>query len=105
MTDAILEFIADTPVSSGVKYIDALVMLLILLPLASLTDFTLIAKISALGTSVIFLIFILIACYGIHENGFTGFTTASLSEQSLWPDGFSGFSSWYVSFLCMIFCL
>ena len=76
-------------------------MLLIIIPLASLSDFSVIARVSALGTALIFLIFILIGSYGIHENGLTGFT--NITEQRLWPNGVSGFSSWYGVVACKFF--
>lgn len=98
MKDAILGFIADTPFTMGSKIYDTLGMLLIIIPLASMSDFSLIAKVSAIGTSIIFAIFLLIGYYGIEENGLRGFS--SISEQHLWPKTLSSFSSWYGVVAC-----
>lgn len=92
--DAILGFVASTPLTTGSNNLDAICLLLIIGPLASLSDFSLIAKVSAIGTFIIFFIFISVGFYGIHENGIVD-GLASIPEQNLWPDGFSGFSSWY----------
>ncbi len=96
--DAILSFTADTPLTMGSKKLDAICMLLIIIPLASLSDFSLIAKVSAVGTSIILSIFLLIAFYGIQENGILGFSC--ISEQNYWPSDFSSFSSWYGVVAC-----
>ena len=79
--------------STGNKYLDTCGMLLIIIPLASLSDFSMISKVSALGTFVIIFVFALIGVYGVHENGYEGFTM--IRGQRIWPDHVSGFSTWY----------
>mmetsp|Transcript_9130 Transcript_9130/g.10577 ORF Transcript_9130/g.10577 Transcript_9130/m.10577 type:complete len:493 (+) Transcript_9130:123-1601(+) len=91
--DAILGFVQATPATTGSKNLDAILMLLIIIPLASLSDFSSIAKVAALGTVVLFIIFISIGYYGLNENGLQGFE--SISDQNLWPSSFSAISSWY----------
>ncbi len=86
-------FIGNTPFTLGNKYADACGMLLMLIPLASLSDFSIIARVSAMGFLLILFIFVIIGMYGIQENGFQGFT--EISEQRIWPKDMSGFSSWY----------
>jgi len=99
--DAILGFVQATPATTGSKNLDAILMLLIIIPLASLSDFSSIAKVAALGTVVLFIIFISIGYYGLNENGLQGFE--SISDQNLWPSSFSAISSWYGIVVCKFF--
>ena len=96
--DAIVGFLEATPLSTGNKYLDTCGMLLIIIPLASMSDFSMISKVSALGTFLIFFVFALIGIYGIYENGYEGFT--KIHEQRIWPDHVSGLSSWYGVVAC-----
>lgn len=91
---------AETPLTLGSKAMDAICMLFIMVPLASLSDYSFISKVSGLGTFVILSVIVAIGCYGLSLNGLTGFSRNMMDEESFWPKDFSSFSSWYGIVAC-----
>ena len=70
-----------------------LVLKVLLLP-----NYESIAKISALGTGLIVVIFLFIGSYGLHQNGMEGFY--SISWEEAWPENFAAFSNWFGVAVC-----
>jgi proton-coupled amino acid transporter len=92
--DAILGFARDTELfTSGSEKVDALLMLIIMIPFLFLPNLDSLGKISALGTGLIFAVFIVFGGYGLHKNGLDGFYT--LSSSDFWPRSFEAFSNWF----------
>lgn len=91
--DAILNFAEDTPFTTGSKMIDALVLLIVIIPVLMLPNYESIARVSALGNSLILIVFVVIGVYGLQEYGTEGFNLTS--KKDLWPESFSAFSSWF----------
>jgi|FLMP01.2.fsa_nt_emb hypothetical protein len=97
-TDAILGFVQATPFTSGSKATDAIFMLIFISPVLLLPNYESIAKISALGTGLIAIIFLFIGSYGLHQNGMEGFY--SISWEEAWPENFAAFSNWFGVAVC-----
>jgi len=94
--DAILGFAADTPLTTGHKRNDATCLLIVLLPILTMKDYSAISKISAFGTSILFAIFGMIAIYGLQQHGFDGFDTTTFCDRlNLYPASFTAFSNWF----------
>ncbi len=97
--DAILGFAGDTiAFSTGSERMNAFILLIIMIPILALPNYESIAKISALGTGLIFMIFFIFGVYGLHLNGLQGFH--SISIESLWPQSFEAFSNWFGVTVC-----
>ena len=97
--DAILGFAGDTKTfTTGSEGFDAIFLLIIMTPFLFLPNYESLAKVSALGTGLIFVIFIVFGGYGLHTNGLEGFH--SLSKNNLWPQSFEAFSNWFGVAVC-----
>jgi len=93
---AILSFIEKTPFTTGIKGYDVLMMLLGVLPLASIPDLGLITKFSAVGIFGIFWVYIVIVIYGLKNEGVDGFRMISSNAgDMMWPSNFTAFSNWF----------
>jgi len=90
---AILGFIEQTSLTTGSKWHDAALVLLVIAPFACITEFRVIAKFSAFGIFTIIGVYIVVASHGIHMNGIRGFS--QITRESLWPKSLSGFSHWF----------
>lgn len=104
-TDAILGFVQDTPVNTGVVMVDALIIAAIVGTLSLVPDMGYLAKISASGLAVLVLTFVTIAGYAFMEppshDASQHPTTTTTTLMNVWPEnGMSGVSHW---FGCVVF--
>ena len=83
--------------------IDALVLLIVIIPVLMLPNYESIARVSALGNSLILIVFVVIGVYGLQEYGTEGFNLTS--KKDLWPESFSAFSSWFGVCACKFYKL
>lgn len=91
--DAILGFMQETPLKSDNPRVDALFMLLFIIPVLLLPNYESIAKVSALGTGLVCAVFGIIAVIGMLQNGFAGVYT--ITWDALWPSSLSSLSRWF----------
>jgi len=73
-------------------------MMILITPVLLLPNYESVAKISALGTGLIFVIFVAIGGYGLQAHGLEGFHT--ISRDDLWPHSFTAFSNWFGVVVC-----
>lgn len=86
----------QTDITTGSMRMDALCLITIIAPTLLLPSYESAAKISALGTGLIFFIFCVIGYYGIQANGLVGFhNLTSRSSISMWPRSMTSFSKWF----------
>jgi len=84
--DAIVSFLGSTPVTIGSPKLDALLVAVIVAVLSNVPDLGYLAKLSAMGLSILLLTFVIIATYG----DYSGFSL------NWWPkNGMSGVSRWF----------
>ena len=91
--DALISFIGATPFSTGSAAFDSLWTVLIVAPLSCVPDLSYLSKCSALGIFAICITFLVIACYGIMENGLAGFL--AMSWEDMWPKSLTGACNWF----------
>ncbi len=86
----------QTDITTGSIRMDALCLITIITPILLLPSYESAAKMSALGTGLIFVIFCVIGYYGIQANGLVGFhNLTGQSSISMWPRSVSSFSKWF----------
>lgn len=71
--DGILSYIEQTSLTTGSKGYDAVLVFLVLMPFACISEFQSIAKFSAFGIFVIIGVFAVVINYGLHTNSTHGF--------------------------------
>ncbi len=96
LKDAVLGFMEQTEISTGSVRMDALCLIIVMIPILLLPSYESAAKISALGNWLIFIVFSVIGYYGIQANGLDGFhKLTSQSSISMWPRSIASFSKWF----------
>ena len=91
--DALISFIGATPFSTSSPAFDSLWTVLIIAPLSCVPDLSYLSKCSALGIFAICITFLVIACYGVMENGMAGLSM--ISWEDMWPKSLTGACNWF----------
>jgi hypothetical protein len=86
-------FISKTPVTTGSKYTDGILLFLFLVPLSYASDLKFLAQFSAMGIFILLSVQITLATYVISNVGWVGF--ASVSWNDLWPRDWGAISHWF----------
>ena len=89
--DAIRSFLQGTPVKTGSDVLDALLIAMLIAPMAVVPDMGYLNKTSAAGLSVLALALLVIVAYGFYDND----RDASSTLQWFPSNGLVGASHWF----------
>jgi amino acid permease len=82
------------------KYIGSLLLQLIILPLATISNFKVVSSVSAMGIFILVIVFASVGCYGIIQNGLNGFRLSYITKEHMWPATSTALSHWFGVVAC-----
>eukprot|EP00978_Attheya_sp_CCMP212_P043020 scaffold273332_cov51-Attheya_sp.AAC.2 len=91
--DAVVAFIGGTPFTTGSPLFDSVWTVLLIGPLSCVPNMQFLSKFSAMGIMAIFITFIVVAGYGIANNGMEG--VILVTWDTFWPESIGAVSNWF----------